>query len=115
MKITLIIFITLLFNFPTLADLISPNPKIKPDEVIAIQLEALKNNNLPNQDSGISQTWEFDHPQNRQYTGPLANFAKMMKSDSYVLLIDHEEHNIILVSKNDNTANYPSENKLNII
>ena len=23
----------------------------------------------------LSQTWEFAHPQNRQYTGPLSNFT----------------------------------------
>ena len=106
MRFIPIIFISLLYNFSVLADLINPNPNIKPEEVIAIQLNALMNNDLPYIDAGISQTWEFAHPQNRQYTGPLSNFKQMMKSDSYILMLDHKDHNIIFVSKNENIANY---------
>ena len=106
MRFILIIFATLLFNFSVLADLINPNPNILPEKVISIQLEALMKNDMPYQDAGISQTWEFAHPKNRQFTGPLANFKQMMKSDSYGLMIDHINHNIIYVSDNENMANY---------
>ena len=83
MRFILIIFFSLLFNFSVLADLFKPNPNILPEDVIKIQLEALMNNNIPYEDAGISQTWEFAHPENRQYTGPLSNFTSMMKSDPY--------------------------------
>ena len=106
MKFILLIIISLFINFSAFADLIKPNSAIKSDEVIKIQLEALKNNNLPYKDAGIFQTWEFAHPQNRQYTGPLSNFTLMMKSDSYSLMLNHTDHNVIFVSKNDYTANY---------
>ena len=106
MKFISLIIISLFINFTALADLIIPNPAIKSDEVIKIQLEALKDNNSPYKDAGISQTWEFAHPQNRQYTGPLSNFTLMMKSDSYSLMLNHIDHNIIFVSKDDYTANY---------
>ena len=106
MRFISLIIISLFFNFTVLADLIKPNPNIKPDEVIMIQLEALKENNSPYKDAGISQTWEFAHPQNRQYTGPLSNFTLMMKSDSYSLMLNHINHNVIFVSKDDHTANY---------
>ena len=66
----------------------------------------MKENNSPYKDADISQTWEFAHPQNRQYTGPLSNFTLMMKSDSYSLILNHIDHNIIFVSKDDMTANY---------
>ena len=74
MKFIPIIIISLLFNFSVLADLVKPNPNIKSDEVISIQLKALMKNNLPYQDAGIFQTWEFAHPQNRKYTGPSIKF-----------------------------------------
>lgn len=106
MQFIAITIISLLFNFSVLANLIKPNPRIKPEEVIKIQLEALKKNNSPYEDAGISQTWEFAHPQNRQYTGPLSNFTLMMKSDSYALMLEHTNHNIIFVSTNNNIANY---------
>ena len=106
MRFISLIIISLFFNFTVLADLIKPNPIIKPDEVITIQLEALKENNSPYKDTGISQTWEFAHPQNRQYTGPLSNFTLLMKSDTYSLMLNHINHNVIFVSKDDHTANY---------
>ena len=86
MRFTLIIIISLLFNYSVLADLINPNPNIKPKEVVSIQLDSLKNNNFPYKDAGIEQTWNFAHPSNRLYTGPLSNFTKMMKSNSYNLM-----------------------------
>ena len=106
MRFIPIIFISLLFNFSVLGDIILPNPDIKPENVIKIQLKALMENDIPAMDSGIIQTWEFAHPENRKYTGPLSNFTSMMKSDPYSLMIGHTEHNIILVSLNENTANY---------
>ena len=64
------------------------------------------NNNIPYEDAGISQTWEFAHPENRQYTGPLSNFTSMMKSDPYSSMLGHTKHSIILVSINNNSAKY---------
>ena len=106
MKFIAIIIFSLFFSFSVLANLIKPDPSIKPDEVISIQLKALKKNNSPYQDAGISQTWVFAHPQNRQITGPLSNFTLMMKSDLYALMLEHTNHNIIFVSTNNNIANY---------
>jgi len=98
--------ILILISTSVNAKLIKPNPKINPLTVITIQLEALKENNYPYEDFGIEQTWEFSHPQNRQYTGPLSNFKLMMKSNSYDMMINHSNHNIIYVSVNEETANY---------
>ena len=56
------------------ADLIKPQPAIKPLEVLLIQLNSLKNNNIPYADAGIEQTWEFAHPNNKLMTGPLNKF-----------------------------------------
>ena len=106
MQFIALTIISLLFNFSVFANLLKPDPRIKPDEVIKIQLEALKKNNSPYEDAGIFQTWEFAHPQNRQYTGPLSNFTLMMKSDSYALMLEHTNHNIIFISTNNNIANY---------
>ena len=101
-----LISILILINTSVFAKLTKPNPTINPLSVITIQLEALKENNSPYEDAGIEQTWEFAHPQNRQYTGPLSNFKLMMKSNSYSLMLNHSDHNIIFVSMNQNTANY---------
>ena len=46
------------------ADFIKPDAKIKPEEVIKIQLKSLMKNDVPSKDNGIKQTWEFAHPNN---------------------------------------------------
>ena len=106
MRLITLIYICLLFNTSAIAELIYPNPNIDPKKVISIQLDALMNNDLPFKDAGISQTWEFAHPQNRNFTGPLGKFTKMMKSKSYALMLNHTKYEIIVVSQNDNIANY---------
>ena len=51
-------------------------------------------NDIPSTDYGIKQTWEFAHPVNKKYTGPLPKFLKMIKSESYVMLLNHLSHEI---------------------
>ena len=53
-----------------------PNINIKPDQVIKIQLQGLMKNDSPYRDKGIEQTWEFAHPSNQRFTGPLSRLRK---------------------------------------
>ena len=100
MKVLIILFVIFTSDI-TLAELLKPNSALKPIEVISIQLNALKDNNNPYLNAGIAQTWEFAHPSNRKYTGPLENFVNMMYAPSYVIMLDHTDHNIISVSDRD--------------
>ena len=104
MRFILIIIIFFLYIIPLKAELLKPNPSIKPEEVISIQLSALQKNSIPFDNAGITQTWEFAHPSNRQYTGPLEKFILMMYSPSYIVMLDHQYHNIILVSQEEDIA-----------
>ena len=70
-------------------------------DFISIQLKALQNNNIPYNNAGIEQTWEFAHPTNKEFTGPLSKFTFMMYSPSYEVLLNHYKHNIILIKKNE--------------
>ena len=97
------ILICLVFSTSN-AELLKPEPSIKPSEVISIQLTALQTNSSPFENAGIAQTWEFAHPNNREYTGPLKNFTKMMYSSSYQIMLDHQSHNITLVAEEENMA-----------
>ena len=100
MKVLIILF-TILTSDIAFAELLKPNPALTPIEVISIQLNALKDNNNPYLNAGVVQTWEFAHPSNRMYTGPLENFVKMMLSPSYFIMLDHTNHNVISVSDRD--------------
>ena len=88
------------------ADLIKPEPTLKPMDVLLIQLNSLKNNNTPYTDAGIEQTWEFAHPNNKVMTGPLENFKQMIYSDSYEILISHENSEIIVLKETENILLY---------
>ncbi|XDZ65759.1 hypothetical protein AB8880_12690 [Alphaproteobacteria bacterium LSUCC0684] len=87
-------------------DLITPDPSITPDQVVAIQLLALKENDTPEPDHGIRQTWAFAHPANRVVTGPLPRFASMIKGANYRDLINHRSHTITLKYKTEDRAQF---------
>ena len=108
MKIIFKIFflIFLLFSNILHAEIIKPNNGIEPYQVVKIQLRGLMENDKPQIDTGIEQTWEFAHPQNQKYTGPLENFKSMIKGDSYSMLIDHLDHEVIEVYKNEKVATF---------
>ena len=97
-----IFFLAIMFIVTAKAELIKPNIEIEPDQVVKIQLNGLMNNDEPNLDSGIKQTWEFAHPSNKKYTGPLPRFINLLKSESYKMLINHLDSEIIEVFKSSN-------------
>ena len=88
------------------ADLLIPNNSILPAEVVKIQLVALMNNDKKFEDSGIEQTWNFAHPNNKKNTGPLPNFKMMIKSNSYQMLLNHISHTITELGSSDNWAQF---------
>ena len=88
------------------ADLLIPNSSILPAEVIKIQLDALMNNDSEFEDSGIEQTWNFAHPNNKKNTGPLPNFKMMIKGNSYQMLINHISHTVTELGSSDNWAQF---------
>ena len=92
-----LLFFFFFFTNISSADLIKPNSNLKPFEVLMIQLNSLKNNNIPYRDAGIEQTWEFAHPNNKKITGPLDKFKKMIYSKSYKILISHENSEITML------------------
>ena len=88
------------------ADLIIPNSSILPAEVIKIQLIGLMNNDKEFEDSGIEQTWNFAHPNNKKNTGPLPNFKMMIKGNSYQMLLNHLSHTITELGSRENWAQF---------
>mgnify|MGYP001453504959 FL=1 len=102
-KILFLLLITISFSN---AELLKPNNSISPKEVVSIQLSGLKNNDQVYKDSGIEQTWNFAHPNNKRVTGPLDNFKRMIKSDSYQMMIDHLNHTITEVGSSDKWAQF---------
>ena len=101
------ITILLLFNLTiSKADILKPNVDIKPSKVVEIQLKGLQKNDANYEDSGIEQTWNFAHPNNKKVTGPLPKFKKMIKGDSYKMMINHLSHTITELGKGNNWAQF---------
>ena len=101
-----IILFLILFLKPALADILKPSINLDPKQVIKIQLTALMKNDFPYKDRGINQTWEFAHPNNRKFTGPIERFKNMMKTDSYSMLLNHSSHEILEVYISDEVATF---------
>ena len=102
----IIILLLSLFLNSSLAEIIKPSKEIDPGQVIKIQLTALMKNDNPYKDRGIIQTWEFAHPNNQKITGPLEKFKNMIKTDSYSMLINHSNHEILEVYMSSEIATF---------
>ena len=102
-KAIILFFFLISFSY---AELLKPNSTISPKEVIKIQLSGLQQNDLQYKDSGIEQTWNFAHPNNKRVTGPLDNFKRMIKSDSYQMMINHLSHTITEIGSSDKWAQF---------
>ena len=105
-----IIFNFLIFFFISIsiskAELLKPQSDINPSEVVRIQLLGLQKNDFNYKDSGIEQTWNFAHPNNKKVTGPLDNFKRMIKGEAYKMMINHLSHSITQLGTGDNWAQF---------
>ena len=100
--LNVIFILAIMFIVTVKADLTKPNDGIEPYQVVNIQLTGLKNNDAPYKNYGIEQTWEFAHPSNKKYTGPLPRFINLLSGESYKMLLNHIENEIIEVFKSNN-------------
>ncbi len=101
-----VFIISFIFISNSKAELVKPSNNIKPAEVIKIQLIGLQQNDLVYKDSGIEQTWNFAHPNNKKVTGPLSNFKRMIKGDIYQMMINHLSHTVTELSSSDKWAQF---------
>lgn len=67
---------------------LQPDPRLSPEEVVRIQVEALQNNDEA--DTGIEITFRFASPSNKQATGPLFRFAQLVKNPVYRPMLNHK-------------------------
>ena len=102
-KVLILLLTTISFSK---AELLNPNNTIAPKEVVKIQLSGLQQNDLEYKGSGIEQTWNFAHPNNKKVTGPLNNFKRMIKGASYQMMIDHLSHTITEVGGSNKSVQF---------
>jgi hypothetical protein len=78
-----------------------PRPDLSPDEVIRIQLDALRDNDKST-DEGIATAFNFASPGNKVYTGPLSRFKQIVRNPVYNVMINHKRavYESVVVSGN---------------
>jgi hypothetical protein len=58
---------------------------------VALQLDALADNDDPVENAGIKTAYNFASPANRRSTGPLDRFITMVTNRRYAPMVDHVE------------------------
>jgi len=67
-----------------------PDPARTAEEVVRIQLQAMRDNDSPEPDSGIATAFAFASPANKAQTGPLGRFTPMVHSALYKALLNYK-------------------------
>ena len=67
----------------------TPSTELSPQDVVRIQLEALRGNDAA--DHGIETCFRFASPTNQANTGPVSRFGQMIKEGAYSLMLDYED------------------------
>ncbi len=69
----------------------TPDPSLTPEQVVGLQLEALRRNDDPYPDAGIATAFAFAFASeaNRSVTGPVARFTAMLKNSLYRPMLGH--------------------------
>lgn len=64
-----------------------PSANLGPEDVVRIQLEALRKND--GEDRGIAVAFRFASPANKRSTGPLPRFISMIRNGPYRLMLEY--------------------------
>ncbi len=85
------------------ADL-TPRPELSPEQVVQYQIEALQHNDEPKLDAGIERAFRFASPSNKQMTGPLEKFIRIVKSPVYSPMVNSVSSSIVGSEVKDDQA-----------
>ena len=80
-----------------------PDPRLTPEEVVGVVLEALRANDRPTPGHGIAVTFAFSSPANREATGPLERFTALVQSERYRPMLNHRsvERGVVKILGNE--------------
>ena len=69
-----------------------PVPELSPEEVVEIQLTALKTNDQ--RDNGIELAYRFTSTRNQRLAGNVTRFAEIIRRESYSPMFNHVEYDL---------------------
>ena len=79
-----------------------PNPELKANEIVSLQLMAMQQNDDSNH--GIEITFRFASPKNKVQTGPLSRFIMLFRNPSYSPLLNHLDATFLNLKVEGNVA-----------
>ena len=79
MRAMLLLLAVALLSSAAVAQGPQPNPGLTPRQVVQLQLDALRTVDRPQRDAGFATVFRFTSPENREQTGPLPRFSKMLR------------------------------------
>ena len=68
---------------------VAPHPSLSPLDVVQIIMNALQTNDEPSKNHGITVTFNFASPANKNVTGPIERFVNMVSGPVYGHMVDH--------------------------
>ncbi len=72
----------------------SPSPALTAQQVVQLQLDALKTVDAPVKDAGFATVFRFASPENREQTGPLPRFAGMIRQ-GFGEMLNHKSSRLL--------------------
>ncbi len=85
-----------------------PHPSLTPQQVVQVQLDALKSVDQPAKDAGFATVFGFASPENRAQTGPLPRFSKMIQS-GFGEMLNHKSARLQATVQQQDEALQPVE------
>jgi len=79
-----------------------PNPELKANEIVSLQLMAMQQNDVSNH--GIEITYRFASPHNKVQTGPLSRFIMLVNNPAYSPLLNHLDATFLNLKVDGNVA-----------
>ena len=67
----------------------APHPSLSPLDVVKIVMNALQKNDESSKNHGITVTFNFASPANKNVTGPIERFVNMVTGPVYGKMVDH--------------------------
>jgi hypothetical protein len=83
---------------------LNPGPEMSPEQVVQYQISALQHNDDPVPDAGIERAFRFASPKNKEFTGPLARYAQIVKGPAYSSLLNCLSSSVVGSTASPGTA-----------
>lgn len=82
----------------------APSPALTPEQVLGIQLAALKMNDVPEPNNGVRVAWDFCTPESQDYVGGRAHFEDLYRDVMYLPLVNFREVQFSPMTQNAHRA-----------